>query len=299
VGVVGTTWSHAWVLSERVRRRIRQGDPLADRDSAQFDWVRENVPGKSFADIGGMFKFVGEISFIAEEAGATDVTMFDVGDPDLLIQGHEEWGCFTDKKARRKSSVRYVQGDFEEPRSPERIGVHDIVFYSGVLYHTPNPVLQLMHLRRIVCELAYISTITIPEIPGFSQACIYYPYLSEDDRAPFAVAPNAANLIGVGAPFDDRPMNGFANCWFGFTRSALFAMLRTARLEVAEVMAHSVSPFWIDLVVRPIERDPLLPPVSYFRERSEAQERGEPRWEYLSWYEEQRRHAANPPQTLD
>jgi len=218
--------------------------------------------------------------------GATEVTLFDVGDPDLISPGHPEWGWFEQKRDERDSKVRYVQGDLEDPLSPERIGVHDLVFYSGVLYHTPNPMRQLLQLRQITGELLYLSALTIPEIPGFPQACVFYPYLDEDGRRPYAAGYSwAGDLLGIGAPVDERPMFGFGNCYWGMTRSALLAMLRTARFEVVEEKQLAVAPFATELVCRPLPLDPMLPPVSYFRERGEALARGEGRLPFETWYD--------------
>ena len=229
------------------------------------------------------------MAFLAEEVGATEVTLFDVGDPDLISEGHPEWGSFEQKRDERDSKVRYVQGDLEDPASPERIGVHDLVFFSGVLYHTPNPMQQLLQLRQITGELLYLSTLTIPEIPGFPQACVYYPYLDAEARRPFGAGYSwAGDLLGIGGPIDERPMYGFGNCYWGMTRSALLAMLRTARFEVVEEQHLSVAPFAIELVCRPLPLDPLLPPVSYFRERGDALARGEGRLPFETWYDRER-----------
>lgn len=286
---IGRVWSKA--VRVRQQRRERR-NPAEDWDAGRWRWVKENVPGKSFADIGGMFKLVGDMSFYAEEMGATSVTMFDVGDPDLPCEGHLDWGIFADKREARGSKVRYVQGDIEDPASPERIGVHDIVFYSGVLYHTPNPMLHLLQLRQITGELLYLSTLTIPEIPGFPQACIFYPYLSDQARLPYSAGYSwAGDLLGIGTPVDERPMYGFGNCFYGITRSALFAMLRTARFEVVHERTLVTSPFAIEVVCRPIPQDPMLPPVTYFRERAEALARGEDRPPFATYYEEQRARA--------
>jgi hypothetical protein len=281
---VGRVWSKA----ARTRQRWRkEGLDQGDWDRHRRAWVREHAPGKSFADIGGMFTLVGDIAFLAEEAGATAVTMFDVGDPDLPCEGHLDWGTFSDKHAARRSAVRYVQGDLEEPISTQRIGRHDIVFFSGVLYHSPNPVLQLLQLREITGELLYLSTLSIPEIPGFPQACVFYPHLSETERIPYASGYSwSGDLLGVGAPLDERPMYGYGNCFWGITRSALLAMLRVARFEVVEERHLSVEPWATELVCRPLPLKPLLPPVDYFRRRGEAASAGEERWPFDTWYDE-------------
>jgi hypothetical protein len=290
-GLVTDGWSWAvgqtWRGVSRLRHRL---SPKEDREETRLKWIREHASGHSFADIGGMYRYTGDIAFLAEEAGATSVTMFDVGDPDLICDGHPEWGTFAEKHKQRQSKVRYVQGDLEDPAAVGQIGVHDIVFFSGVLYHTPNPVLQLMQLRQITGQLALISTLTIPEIPGFKQACIFYPYLDARARAPYAMGYlGRQGLLGIDSPIDERPMYGYANCWWGITRSALLAMLATARFEVVEERRIAEAPFMAELVVRPLPLDPLLPPVSYFRERAAARERGEPSWPFDTWYDEQRR----------
>jgi hypothetical protein len=270
------------------RRRARRS-PKLDLEAARLAWVREHAPGRSFVDVGGLFKYMGDIAFLAEEVGATSVTLLDVGDPDLPAASHREWGSFAEKSAARGSAVRYVQGDLEDPLTPERVGAHDIVFYSGVLYHTPNPLLQLMQLRAMTRELAYISTLTIPEIPGFSNACIFYPHLTEAELRGYAAGYHwSGDLLGIGAPFDERPMFGYANCWWGITGTALRSMLTTARFEVVDEHVAAEGPFLTSIVVRPLPLDPLLPPVSYFRQRAEARERGEPPLSFDTWYDDQR-----------
>lgn len=289
--LIGRSWSRL----SRLRQRFGSAEPW---EEGRVQWVREHAPGHSFADIGGIFKYMGEMAFLAEELGATKVTEFDVADPDLVAEGHNDWSWFEKKHKERDSMIRYVQGDLEEPASVERIGPHDIVFFSGVLYHSPNPVRQLIQLRAITRQLAFISTLTIPEIPGFKQAAIFYPYLSAADRAPYAAGYGfSGDLLGIGRPFDDRPMYGYGNCWWGITPSALLAMLETARFEVVEQRRLSISPYVTEVVVKPVALDPLLPPISYFRERSEARDRGEPRWPFDDWYDHLRRQKSGNSET--
>jgi len=287
------TWAgRSWSAMSRLRRRFRSAE---DWEEGKLRWVRENAPGHSFADIGGIFKYMGEIAFLAEAVGATTVTEFDVGDPDLIAEGNADWGWFERKWQERNSKVRYVQGDIEEAASPERIGVHDLVFFSGVLYHSPNPVRQLTNLRAITGKQAFISTLTIPEIPGFKHACIYYPHLPQADREPYAAGYGfKEGLLAIGADFDDRPMYGYGNCWWGITPSALRAMLQTARFKVVRERTLPISPFVTEMIIEPLPIAPSLPPLSYFRERGEARERGEDRLPFDDWYEDPRAQADAP-----
>ena len=136
---------------------------------------------------------------------------------------------------------------------------------------------MLNHLREITREYLFLGTHSIPELPGVPQGCVFYPYLDDDARAAFT-RPHWGDLSGgwgVGTPFVETPMLGHGNFWWGMTPSALRAMLRAARFEVvAEPRTHA-SPWYTDIVARPVDRDPVLPPVSYYRERGEARAAGE------------------------
>jgi hypothetical protein len=285
-----TLLGRAWSFGARLSRR-RPGynrAPLADWPDTHRAWIRENAPGHSFADIGGLFMKHGEYALLAAASGAEPVTIFDVGDPDLTN--------FHEDNKERGSPVRAVQGNLEDPESIREIGQHDIVWCTGVLYHTPNPCQQLMHLREITRELLYLGTFTIPEIPGFPQACVFYPYLSDADRQPYAAGYKWAvdggkSAIGIGLPFDETPMRGYANCWWGMTNSALEAMLKTARFEVVERRPVSPFPYLTELIARPVPGDAVMPPLTYFRERGHLREKTGERLPFADYYELQRQAA--------
>jgi len=80
-----------------------------------------------------MFSVAGEVSFLAEESGATQVVLVDGMDPS------EE---FQRKHAERSSDVRYVQGDLHDPVLIEQLWQFDVVWCGGVICHSPNPYLQ-------------------------------------------------------------------------------------------------------------------------------------------------------------
>jgi hypothetical protein len=269
-----------------VRLRLQGGrPPFEDWREGQLQWIREHAPGRSFADIGGLWMKAGDDAFAAEEAGATSVTCFDAGDPDLTE--------FEVKREAKGSKVRFVQGDLEDPESMKAVGPHDIVWCTGVLYHTPNPVRQLIQLREITRELLYLGTYTIPEIPGFPNACVYYPYLGDAEREVYATGyfwseATRKGALGISTPFDETPMRGHSNCWWGISRSALRAMLRTARFEMVEERSIFPSPWLTELWARPIDADPLLPPISYFRERGQVREATGERLPFEEYWERQR-----------
>lgn len=275
--------TRAWITAARAGRRLRRRH-APDRRVRRSRWVAEHAEGRSFADIGGLFLVEGEMAFQAERAGASAVTLFDAGD--AVLTG------FAKKHEERRSKIRFVQGNLEDPEAIGQIGVHDVVWCTGVLYHTPNPVHQLMMLREITGELLYLGTHAIPEVPGLENACVYYPGMSDDSRAAYSAAhENPDALWGIGRPFVDTPMYGYGNFWWGMTRSALRAMLYTARFEVVEEFVDLKTPFFLDVVARPLDKDPVLPPVSYYSERGAARARGEepPPFEgYYEWVRERK-----------
>jgi SAM-dependent methyltransferase len=243
-----------WLMGARLlaRRRPRR-DVSADREQL----VRRLAPGGSFLDVGGMWNVYGRIAFTAEEAGASPVAIFDVMDP---------VDPFQEEHARRGSDVRYVTGDLHDPISVAEMGVFDTVWCTGILYHTPNPLGQLVHLRRLTRRHLVLGTHVIPELPGLPNACLFYPHAPEAARRAFAAAHGDRDgaLVGVTAPFRDGLENTYVNWWFGITPSALRGMLATAHFEVVE--EHRYSPWMLDVVVRPVGDEPEIPDPAIFRE---------------------------------
>src|SRR4051812_37934432 len=95
-----------------------------------FDHIRRVAPGRTFADIGCMWGVNGAHAFAAEDAGATAVKAVDVFGPTPE---------FAAAHAARRSRVEFILGDCTDPQTLARIGVVDVVFCAGVLYHHPSP----------------------------------------------------------------------------------------------------------------------------------------------------------------
>lgn len=179
--------------------------------------------GKSFADIGCMWNVDGALAFLAEEHGATSVTGLDVMAPTPEFEAEH---------ARRGSRVRFVRGDLHDPHVAAAVGEHDVVWCSGLLYHSPHPLLALERLRSITREVLILATETAPEVPGLRQACVFYPGLGDTDRRLHAAARPGAVALGVSTPFD--PDQSYGAWWWGITPSAARGMLRAVGFELLE-----------------------------------------------------------------
>jgi hypothetical protein len=228
----------AWLTAGRLRARRRMQLDFPER---RRELIRRLAPGRSFVDVGGIWNSHGEIAFLAEEAGATSVTVFDAMEPTPEFEAERE---------RRGSSVRFVNGDLHDADAVEAIGAHDVVWCTGVVYHSPSPFEQLEHLRRICEGELVLGSHVIPEVPGIEQACLWYPGLSDSSRDALTKAhggDRAPACLGVTRPFD--PEQRYGNWWWGITPSALRAMVETAGFEVTE--EHRWTVFLLDLLATP------------------------------------------------
>lgn len=184
-----------------------------------------------------MWNVNGAIAFAAEAAGASSVTGLDI------MAATPE---FEAEHARRSSTVRLVQGDLHDPTIAAAVGPHDVVWCSGVLYHAPNPLLMLERLRAITRETLILATETIPEVPGFKQACVFYPGLPDADRLAHAAARPGSVTLGVSTVFDRE--QSYGAWWWGMSASAVLAMLRASGFEILE--QHG-GPLHLTVIARP------------------------------------------------
>ena len=201
--------------SRHVSRR-RLAGPQPDREEV----VRRHAAGKTFCDVGCMWKVNGRIAFVAEEAGATAVTGVDVMQATPEFQAEHE---------RRSSKVRFVRGDLHEPATIAEVGPHDVVWCSGVLYHSPNPVLTLQRLRELTTELLILQTMTLPELPGVEQGLVFYPGVP--DQRPLCPLGRGRGAGRCGSPEPAGPLRALVvgHLTLGAARDAARRRLRARR----------------------------------------------------------------------
>ena len=222
----------AWLLWPRLRRRVLRRPALLPPYEEVFGPYAQ---GRSFVEVGTMWNVHGRYAFAAEACGATPVTAFDDMAPTPEFEAEH---------ARRSSAVRFVQGDINDAASLEKIGVHDLVWCAGVVYHSPDPALTLRHLCRITGDWLFVASKTIPEVPGLPQASVFLPGLEAEARTPYArVFPRA---MGLETPFDRD--NWYGNWWWGISPSALRAMVEVN--EGIRVVEELRRPFETLLIAR-------------------------------------------------
>lgn len=206
------------------------------------EYIRNYAPGKRFVDVGCMWGVNGRYAFLAEEAGATAVVGIDVFGPTPEFEAD---------RAARGSRVEFVLGDATSTDTVARVGVAEVVFCAGVLYHHPSPFDLLVALRQMCSETLILRTSTVPELPWLRNTAVYFPMLARPQRRLWELGRlGVTHQVGIsGEGFD--PAAGYGNWFWGLTPSCLTSLLRTAGFEVdwhfeepfaQTVICHVVDP---------------------------------------------------------
>lgn len=223
------------------------------------DYIRKHAPGHSFVDIGCMWGVNGEYSFIAEEAGARSVMAVDVFGPTPEFEA---------KKRERKSSVQFILGDATHPKVLAEIGLRDVVFCAGVLYHHPSPFDVLVALRRICGQTLILRTFAIPEVKGLPNAAVYFPTLKPRQRRLWDMSGlGVPRQVGITDGFE--PDQGYGNFFWGLTPTCLVSLLETAGFRIE---SQAQEAFAQTLVCSPVAApfEHRLPNESEARNMGEA-----------------------------
>jgi SAM-dependent methyltransferase len=245
---------YTWKLRLLKRRRVNllwqawrrwRGDEVGNYDHLP-NYIHRYAPGHSFADIGCMWGVNGRYAFLAEEVGAKPVKAVDVFGPTPEFEA---------KKQACHSSVDFILGDITDVGTLARIGIVDVVFCAGVLYHHPSPFDVLVALRRICGQTLILRTYAIPEINGLVNAAVYFPMLEPKDRRLWELSSlGVCRMVGITDEF--QPQEGYGNFFWGLTPSCLTSLLRTAGFRVdaraTEAYAQTVvcSPVAVPLAHR-------------------------------------------------
>jgi hypothetical protein len=238
------TWLHRNPTAYRWRTRWlvwtsrRKGLPISARD-----YLARYVAGGTFADIGGMWGINGEHSFWAEEAGATRVVLVD-------IDATEE---FERKRSERDSKVEFVRAEASSPELVDEVGVVDVVWCFGLLYHHPSPFELVANLRRICGRRLILESLVIPELPGFPNMATYYPMQPPPARRHWNTAGRggAATQLGISVDFD--PGQGYSNNFWGMSPSCVESLLVTAGFAIELSRPIPRSPMRHVFVAHPVD----------------------------------------------
>lgn len=212
-------------LIERWRHQAR-GYVRGRPEDLWRELIARHARGKTFTDVGCMWRVHGAYAFHALAVGATRVTGVDV-DPATPE--------FHARNAEVGNAVRFVQGDLNDPAIETWAGRSDVVFCSGVLYHVPDPIFSLTQLRRICGEVLILTTATITERRE-PHAAILLPFMTDAERERLGYDSGGGSKVGLDTPF--APDRGYTNWFWLPTPSCVGAMAKLAGFTVREVHTH-------------------------------------------------------------
>jgi tRNA (mo5U34)-methyltransferase len=162
----------------------------------------DDLSGKTVLDVGAWDGF---FSFEAERRGASRVLA-----TDSFSWSGEGWGTKDGfELARRALGSRVEDRELDVfDLSPETVGVFDVVFFLGVLYHMKHPLLALERVSSVTRELLIMSTF-VDATWTRRPAAAFYPR----------------------AEANSDPTN-----WWGPNPGAVVAMLETAGFTRVEIV---------------------------------------------------------------
>lgn len=212
-------------------------------------WITAATPGRSFADVGGLWGTVNEQISVAAAAGAASTTMIDIAprdgsEPDL-------WRLFAERlEALGVAPPRCIQASIDDREAVTAAGTFDVVHCSGVLYHCPQPLHTLRQLRALTGETLILGTASMPEcvenaagsVAVASGGALLVPALSYGQRSVLGqwLRENGVSMaIGVNHPIDsDWAVDDYSAWWWFFTPDHVAGLLQVAGFEVLDIASY-------------------------------------------------------------
>jgi len=208
--------------------------------------IAKYVPGKTFVDVGCMWKVDGAYSFHALRSGASAVTGIDMMEP---TPG------FCRQNTETGDTVGFFRGNLNDPAIESWAGSYDVVFCAGVLYHVPNPVYSLLQLRKL-CNETLILTSASTMDHKIQNVGIFLPRLDDQSRtAQNFQGPHGGKKVGLDRDVDENL--GFVPWFWLLTPSAIRSMVEAVGFEVKEFFKHRR----VTTLVATRSGEPVVPPL--------------------------------------
>lgn len=219
---------------------------MTDQVDLWNQWIADAKDGSdSFVDVGGLWGTVNEKVSVAHEAGYTSLMMADMQD-----EGNIWWEAFHTRMSELGvTEYKSVVTEATTPGLVDRIGRHDVVHCSGVIYHVPSPFELLWNLAACSKKYLIINSMVVPEdvknsvgsrsVDPTTPLCV--PLLNDETRSIYGAHFESHGLrIGHlnGEPVfrwrDSQYRADFAPWWWLFSPRSLREIIVRASLEVID-----------------------------------------------------------------
>jgi hypothetical protein len=204
------------------------------------EWIRDLVPGKDFADVGGLWGGVNEKVGCAAKAHARSVTMIDITE-----SSDDLWQQFRDRcAALGVTGCQCISSDINSDATLALGQRFDVLHCSGLLYHGASPLQMLVRLRHLCRGTLLLGTTVIPpyvQSRSGTLACepggaLFVPALVSRQRqiaADYFREVGAATMIGLDMPARWGHLD-YDPWWWLFTVEHVHALIEVAGFVVRD-----------------------------------------------------------------
>ena len=204
------------------------------------DWIRNLAPGKTFADVGGLWGAINEKIGCAAKARARSVTMIDITEP-----ANDLWQQFRARcTALGVTGCDCISSDINSDEMLALGTRFDVLHCSGLLYHCASPLQLLLRLRQLCGGTLLLGTTVIPPYiqsgsgtlscePG---GALFVPALAARQRqvaADYFHEVGAATMIGLDGTAHWGHLD-YDPWWWLFTVEHVHALIAVAGFVVRD-----------------------------------------------------------------
>ena len=209
--------------------------------------VREHAQGRTFMDVGGLWGTKNELVTHALDGGARAATM-----ADITPLGHSLWRDFqahARERGYQTDRYRQVSVDCTSAEFPEKVGEHELVHCSGVIYHVPDPAGFYFQFRRVTGRFLIVSSMAFPRVIKTEigrltlpdGGALFIPGLKAKQRdilaahmSSLGLKPQYALNLEPGAKWDKQGRPAFGPWWWVLTPAVLDRMAEAAGWRIVE-----------------------------------------------------------------
>jgi hypothetical protein len=203
-------------------------------------YVAQTVLGKSFADVGGLYEIVKEKVSLARSEGAIRLALIDIEPPSCPW-----WEQMRTHLLKKKiSDCEMISGNVRSIS----VAPFDVVYSSGILYHTPSPLDYLAALKQISKEFVILASTILPKrIPGPIDisfppgSVLYVPATPLEYRPQFNAFFATCGRPNIFAQ-DQEPLQNWYGNWWLPTSEALLGLCQGVGFEILNHQAIETDP---------------------------------------------------------
>ncbi|MCL2217060.1 MAG: class I SAM-dependent methyltransferase [Defluviitaleaceae bacterium] len=127
-------------------------------ESSVNDWIQQIVPGKSFADLGGLWNTVKERVSVAALNGAVQYTMMDISPMD-----NKWWQAYRKRLSEFEViGAKEIELNCMDLDAVKKVEPVDVLHCNGIIYHIPNYFEFIRNIIKLSKEYIILGSQVVP-----------------------------------------------------------------------------------------------------------------------------------------